>query len=216
MPMTSWESLFPEIEKLGRIFTYNRLGVGKSSKASVIQTGESVIDLLKEILSELNVSPPYVLVAHSIGGLFANLFARLRPEEVSSVVFVDAAHPDEKELQSEFKPPFILHKMNEGVKSIERIFDRYKYSEDEQVTKTIQQISEAGKFPPIPIAVVSGTKKMPLVPKESFRIHLQCQNRLLALSPNSRHYIAENSGHFPQITEPSLVISAIKEVVSAK
>ena len=214
IPMNSWAQLYTSAEELGRVFAYNRLGVGRSSKASAIQTGDVVVNSLRTLLKKLNVLPPYVLVAHSIGGLFANLFARMAPDEISSIVFVDAAHPDEKEKQGEFKPPILLHKVNEGVKSIERMFDKYKYSEDEHVTETVRQIRASGTFPPIPVAVVSGTKKMPFVPEESFRIHLQCQQALLALSPNSRQYVAERSGHFPQITEPGVVLDAIKDVVS--
>ena len=168
IPMNSWAQLYTSAEELGRVFAYNRLGVGRSSKASAIQTGDVVVNSLRTLLKKLNVLPPYVLVAHSIGGLFANLFARMAPDEISSIVFVDAAHPDEKEKQGEFKPPILLHKVNEGVKSIERMFDKYKYSEDEHVTETVRQIRASGTFPPIPVAVVSGTKKCRLYRRKVF------------------------------------------------
>lgn len=214
MPLSGWERLFPGIDQLGRILIYNRPGIGKSSKAVVPQSGKMIIDSLAEILQRLNLSPPYILVAHSIGGLYANLMARLNPEQIAAVVFVDAAHPDEQALQSQYRAPALLRMMNETVKSIERRFDRFKYSEDECMAETIQQIAEAGAFPSIPVAVVSGNKKMPLVPAESLAIHLQCQARLLALTPHSRQYIATNSGHFPQLTEPEIVLNAIRETLA--
>ncbi|WP_455205326.1 alpha/beta fold hydrolase [Kaarinaea lacus] len=211
--LESWEKLYPEIGQYGRVLTYNRLGIGKSTKANTDQTGDVVINIMREMLSALNLQPPFVLVAHSLGGVFANLYARLKPEEVSAVVFVDAAHPDEASRQSGYKPPWLLRTINDGVKAIERIFYKYVYSEDECLQETIRQIKAAGDFPPIPLTVVTGTKKMPFIPEGSFNIHLQCQKELLQLSPLSQQYFAEQSGHFPQITQPRLVLAAIRQTV---
>lgn len=213
MRLHSWEKLYPEIARYGRVLTYNRLGIGKSTKANTGQTGNIVVNVMREMLSALNLQPPFVLVAHSLGGVFANLYARLKPEEVSAVVFVDAAHPDEASRQSGYKPPWLLRTINDGVKAIERIFNKYEYSEDECLRETIRQIEVAGDFPPIPLTVVTGTKKMPFIPEGSFNIHLQCQKELLQLSPESQQYFAEQSGHFPQITQPQVVLAAIKETV---
>lgn len=88
-----------------------------------------------------------------------------------------------------------------------------KYSEDEKIDETINQLNNARGFPQVPLVVVSGTKKMPFVPEKNFEVHLQFQKELAALSSNSKHYIAEGSGHFPQITEPEIVLAAIKDVV---
>ena len=95
MPMSSWDKLYPEIQKRGRIFAYNRHGVGQTSKALCPQTGEEIIRSLENVLKALNLLPPYILVAHSLGGIFANLYARSKPDDVSAVVFVDSAHPGE-------------------------------------------------------------------------------------------------------------------------
>ncbi len=35
------------------------------------------------------VRPPYVLVAHSLGGLFSRLYAQLHPGQVAGLVLVD-------------------------------------------------------------------------------------------------------------------------------
>ena len=213
MPMLSWDRLYPDIQKHGRIFAYNRHGVGKTSPATNPQTGEEVIRSLENVLKALNLSPPYVFVAHSLGGIFLNLYARLKPNDVSAVVFVDSAHPDEIKRQKEFKPPWLIRVMNDALKTIEVRFDKFRYSEDECVSDTLRKIEAAGNFPPIPVAVVTGGKKMPFVPEASFSIHIQCQKELAALSPYSVQIVANKSGHFPQITEPELVIRVIKEIV---
>lgn len=211
--MSSWARLYPEIQKNGRIFAYNRHGVGRTSKASCPQTGEEIIRSLEDILQALNLSPPYILIGHSLGGLFANLYARAKPQKVIAVVLVDAPHPDEIKRQKEFRPPWLIRVINCALKTIEVRFDPYRHSEDECVFDTLRQIEAAESFPPIPLAIITGGKKMPFVPEASFSLHVQCQKDLTALSPNSVHIMAEKSGHFPQITEPELVLHAIREIV---
>jgi len=214
MPMSSWGGLYPEIKKHGRIFAYNRHGVGKTSKATCPQAGDEVIRSLENLLMALNLSPPYILAAHSWGGLFANLYARLNPDDVAAVVFVDAAHPDEKRRQENYKPPRFLLLITGVLKAIDTRFDKYHHSEDDRVAETILQIEAAGSFPPIPVAGITGGKNMPFVPEVCFAIHRQCQIELAALSPHAVQLIANNSGHFPQISEPEIVVRTIEEIAS--
>ena len=118
-------------------------------------------------------------------------------------------------IDNKLKPPFILRVINGGLKVAEKWFDQYKYSEDECLIDTVSLIQRSCSFPAVPIAVVSGTQKMPLVPQKAFAVHLWYQEKLLQLSPNARHYLCENSSHFPQITEPQKVLSAIFDTLDA-
>ena len=45
----------------------------------------------------MEAPPPYVLVGHSLGGLYVQLFARRLPEDVGGVVLVEATHPDDRD-----------------------------------------------------------------------------------------------------------------------
>jgi len=86
----------------------------------------------------------------------------------------------------------------------------------------INQIQEFGIFPNIPIIVIAGGKPafswlMPKAIKEGRMNH---QEALLNLTGRGRVTIARKSGHFPQLTEPNLVIheinSLLHEVTNAK
>jgi pimeloyl-ACP methyl ester carboxylesterase len=134
---------------------------------------------------------------------------------VAGVVFVDCPHPSEIAEQKRINPPIVLHALFDGMKAIEKLFDELKYSEDECIEVTLNQIGSAGLFPDIPIGVVSGTKKMPFVPEKAFEIHQRYQTMLLDLTSKSTHYICHESGHFPQITEPEKVIVAIRDTLNA-
>ena len=214
MRFDTWNKVYPELTPENSVILFNRRGVGASSKATEAQDGNTVISEIRSLFSNLILNPPYVLVAHSLGGLFANLYARAYPNEVAGIVFVDAPHPSEVAEQKKNSPPLVVNAINEGVKAIEKLFDKYKYSEDECIEETIAQITTAGHFPNIPIAVVSGTKKMPFVPEKAFEIHQNCQTKLLSLSSKSTHYFCHESGHFPQITEPGKVVTAIRNTLN--
>lgn len=47
------------------------------------------------MLHAAQLSPPYVLIGHSIGGFNVRLFAGLYPNEVAGMVLVDSSHPDQ-------------------------------------------------------------------------------------------------------------------------
>jgi len=213
MPYSNWDKVYPVISKNNRVFLYNRKGVGKSNKATLPQDANTVIKELKEELRRLNIQAPYIFVAHSLGGIFANLYARKYINEVKAIVFVESSHPDEIFEHKKIESSNIFTKTNNLVKSLEKIFDKYKYSEDEEIQTSIEQIKKAGKFPSIPIVVVSGLKKMPFIPKESFEIHLKYQKKLTNLSSKVLQYKCFKSAHFPQIEEPDIVINAIKEII---
>ena len=147
-------------------------------------------------------------------GLFADLYARTYPNEVAGIVFVDCPHPEEIKEQKKFKLPKVLQLANTALNLIDKWFDRYVHSEDENLTTTVAQIQRADNLPDIPISIVSGQKKMPFVPPAAFAMHQAYQQKLLDLSPHAKQYLCHNSGHFPQITEPEIVISSIVEIMA--
>lgn len=210
MHFDSWDKVYRCIAETNRVLLFNRAGVGLSPRAQQPQTGHVVVDSLRRTAAQAGVKPPYFLVAHSLGGVFANLYARMFPSEVAGVVFVESPHPLEIIEQKKLKVPALLTALNDGIKRIEKLFDPYKYSEDECIYETLHELETAGDFPSIPIAVVTGASKMPLVPQRAFDIHMEFQAKLLELSNRSRHFVSEKSGHFPQMTESNIVVAAVE------
>ncbi len=52
-----------------------------------------------------------------------------------------------------------------------------------------------------------------MMPEEVRKKRIEHQLELLSMSSNSKHITANKSGHFPQFSEPKLVIDAIKNCV---
>lgn len=62
----------------------------RSSPVSMPRTAQDVVGDLHALLTAADVPGPYVLVAHSLGGLFGRLYAQTYPDQVRALLFVDS------------------------------------------------------------------------------------------------------------------------------
>lgn len=88
-----WEKLLKKSNNSFSYFTIDRLGKGDSSKPTI---GRSPCDVAKEqseALQNSGFKPPYILVGHSLGGLYQYVYAKMYPSEVSAMVLLDPTHP---------------------------------------------------------------------------------------------------------------------------
>jgi len=88
-----WNKVFEELSGANTVFAYDRPGVGRSSSTSRPRDGATIVEDLRDLLRRQHLQPPYVLVGHSVGGLYMQLYARRHPEEVAGLVLVDPTHP---------------------------------------------------------------------------------------------------------------------------
>jgi protein-S-isoprenylcysteine O-methyltransferase Ste14/pimeloyl-ACP methyl ester carboxylesterase len=75
-----------------RVCSYDRLGHGWSDAVSGVTTIGGTANELGVLQDRAKLAAPFVLVASSIGGLTAEMFARTYPERIAGIVFVDAAN----------------------------------------------------------------------------------------------------------------------------
>lgn len=92
-----WKKVFPEIAKDTSVFDYNRPGYGNSAALTTPRDGEHIVKELRILLGSLGLNPPYILVGHSLGGLYMQDFARRYSEEVRALILVDSTHPTQLE-----------------------------------------------------------------------------------------------------------------------
>jgi pimeloyl-ACP methyl ester carboxylesterase len=105
-PGLTWASVQPEVAGFARVCAYDRAGLGWSEASPRPRTASNIVEELHTLLTRAGVEPPYVLVGHSAGGLYARLYNQAYPGEVAGMVLVDAAH---EELN--VRPPESLIKM---------------------------------------------------------------------------------------------------------
>jgi pimeloyl-ACP methyl ester carboxylesterase len=85
----------PDVARLTRACSYDRAGFGWSDAGPMPRTAGRVADELRVLLDRGGVAPPFVLVGHSFGGLVMRIFAARYRGEVSGLVLVDPAHPED-------------------------------------------------------------------------------------------------------------------------
>ncbi len=211
--MDSWRKVYPETNRISTVFAYNRFGDGNSDKVNAPQTGANIVATLRELLRGTGLNPPYVLVGHSLGGLYANLFARLHPDEVAGVVLVDSSHPDQGEMMRGASQGVILSVINAVFQKFYAAINPTKYSETTSFDETASQLKKAGPFPDIPLIVITAGKRPSLASEEVIRMIKNHQRSLVAMSAQGKQIIAEKSSHYVQNDQPEIVIQAIHEVV---
>ncbi len=91
----SWSLVQPDVSRLTCACSYDRGGFGWSDAGPMPRTAGRAADELRLLLDRGGVSPPFVLVGHSFGGLVMRIFAARYRSEVSGLVLVDPAHPED-------------------------------------------------------------------------------------------------------------------------
>lgn len=91
----TWALVRPQLAQSARVCVYDRAGLGWSDPSPRPRTADVVVDELHSLLGNAGVAPPYVFVGHSMGGLYARLYAATYPADVAGMVLVDATHEDQ-------------------------------------------------------------------------------------------------------------------------
>jgi pimeloyl-ACP methyl ester carboxylesterase len=83
-----------EIAANAQVCSYDRVGTGWSDPGPPVITVGLLVADLERLLAGAAIPPPYLIVASSIGGLPAELYARRHPDQVAGLVMLDAANSD--------------------------------------------------------------------------------------------------------------------------
>jgi pimeloyl-ACP methyl ester carboxylesterase len=83
-----------QVADLSTTVLYDRAGTGWSDAIDLPRSAAAVTDELRELLLTAEVSPPYLFVGHSLGGLYARHYAQRFPRDVAALLLLDPAHED--------------------------------------------------------------------------------------------------------------------------
>lgn len=222
---SDWDMVRSLINPDVRSVAYSRAGQGRSDPPSSeniifddgqiqVASAQSRTDDLANLLEQLNVDPPYVLVGHSLGGIYIRLFAQRFPDAVAGLVFIDSSHPHQ------------YSRLNEAIQASEvpgelkTEFLKASYSPNAPV---MAAATETGPFDHIPVAVLSQDPNLPVDRSESgLPIEIQpvwnkawseLQSDIAKLSADSVHRVVEGAGHMVHIHSPEAVAEAIMGTV---
>lgn len=204
----SWSPIYNSLSEITQVFAYDRAGYGSSRSSNTERDGATIVQELHTLLQSLDLLPPYILVGHSLGGTYMELYARTYPEEIAGVVLVDSRHAD-----------FTRQCLQSGINICappRNIVNRYPVelqSEIKGLNQTTNSILNSGDFPDVPLRVLTGANNSH-VSSAFRRIWMDTQRELATLSSQATHTVCKQCGHYVHHDIPDLVISAIKDVVN--
>lgn len=97
-----WLRQVHEIDKYTRVITYDRAGLGKTENTGTNRSLKGMTDELAQLLERDEIPDPYILVAHSLGGVIIRYYQYLYPEKVAGMVFIDAIGDDSYDRYEDF------------------------------------------------------------------------------------------------------------------
>lgn len=203
-----WTLVQQEISKNTRTLSYDRAGLGNSDAGDLPKTSLDQVHQLHTVLNEAKVKAPYIIVAHSIGGYNARLFAGTYPKEVFGIIFVDCSH--ESQFEDRVKRSSAKEIENAKIQLIgaEQTFNELLISANQ-----VKEIRIKDTLRNIPIVVLTSRHKGEKSSTITEETWLNYQNDLVSLSDNSKHIIVEDSSHYIQDDMPQVVIDAIRGIV---
>jgi pimeloyl-ACP methyl ester carboxylesterase len=86
---TDWRLVQSPIARRTRVCSYDRAGMGFSDPTTSSRDAGAVTAELHALLRGAGIAPPYVLVGHSIAGLYARFYTDHYPGEIVGLVLVE-------------------------------------------------------------------------------------------------------------------------------
>lgn len=204
--MEWWKEVLSEISKEATTFAYNRPGYGNSDPMPTPRDGSHIVEELRTLLQSKDVNPPYILVGHSLGGLYMQLFARRYPDEVSALILVDSTHPLQLDGDGAMeKQSFVTR----GILGI--LVTGTAKDELDALPQTGKHVLDLSTLSNKPVFVLSASK--PLQEKSKVADDANKKRKDIArLYPGSQQ-VWVDSGHAIPLEKPESVIAAIREAL---
>ncbi len=233
-----WWPVQDQIAEFAQVCTYDRAGYAWSEAATEQRTVQDRAAELHTLLGNAGLPGPYILVAHSYGGLIIRDFAEKHPGQVAGLVLVDT--PEESSI---FRPEVLniyakARMINRAVGFLARFgvlralklwlpLDRFGFwlnrpseyatlcddlASLEHVPAARRNSQPPGILGALPLVAITHGQRFP-GPFAVLETNWSTgQERLSALSTSGELIVARNSNHMIQIDEPQVVVDVIRRV----
>jgi pimeloyl-ACP methyl ester carboxylesterase len=225
------------IAAFARVCTYDRAGLGWSDPAPQGWTQAGMVTDLHTLLAAAGEPGPYVIVAHSLGGLVARTYTRTYRDDVAGLILVDATSDEDFDelaaagaavipqldaaigssrpgvpvigMPAGTSPEVVMAFTPEILRGVKTEFEAL-----DRLPAEMKKPGGFGNLGDLPLIVVRrGKTEQP--PSEADLRHQRIQENLTKLSTNSELIVAQNSGHTIPLDEPGVVADAVRRMLDA-
>ena len=206
--MSVWNSVIHQLPRTVSLFAYDRPGYGGSASAPGRRDPCAIAGELREALRAAGYRPPYVLVGHSLGGIYQYAFAKLYPREVGGILLIDATHPDHwAALQQRTGNTAMVLR---GLRAV--AFSETMKQEFDAQTECLPDL-RLRDTPPIPSKLLVRGKAGLGESTEFQAVSRELAARWPELLPGMTSAKVEGAGHYIQKDKPELVANEIRSMV---
>ncbi len=196
-----------------RVCAWDRPGIGNSAPMGH-HTAADVAAHLRATLAAAGESGPFVVVGHSLGGVYARVFTATYRNEVAGVALIDPYLPDVRPVEHVEMDTALRDEWLADLASTNQLVAA---TEDLDWEATEMELADAS-IQGLPLELVFVEQRLRwdarFDPVEAELI-ATWRSLIGSLSANHRLTIAENSTHMIQWDRPELVVDAVRRLVAA-
>lgn len=243
-PGKSGKTVFSQVSKFTTVCTYDRPGTilikGENfemSRSTPVKQPVNVVEQVADLdalIKSANIHKPFIIVAHSAGGLIARMYAFTHPKDLAGLILLDVTTEDLKDKWNRKEWTIFDYSINVLVD--EQLYQHPEYEWLDMDVSFYQMQKAMGKGKNrvklnIPKTVVmtadeipnaAGIVKIGLWPEWATqeiandivkKVHLSQDELAQSFNPQAKYITKTNSGHNIQQDQPQLVIDEIKTMV---
>jgi pimeloyl-ACP methyl ester carboxylesterase len=208
-----WKDIQPRIaDHCARTLAYTRAGyLGSDPANDGPRDSATIVAELRAELQKRNIQPPYVLVGHSLGGLYMQYFARNFPNEVVGLVLVDSTHWNQH-MMIETAANTAYTKGREVTLFMPWIMRR----EFKDSGNAGEQVHDSPPADFVPTIVLSSTLGPKGETPASRAAAARMQDEIAEDFPGAQHIRVDGASHYIQRDRPEVVIDAVRQLAGCK
>jgi pimeloyl-ACP methyl ester carboxylesterase len=218
-----WKKTLPGLADLGTVVIYDRGGVGWSDPGLNPRNANTISEEMRAFLRAIDFEPPYILVAHSLGGLYARYYANNYPSEVSGIVLVDTTHEDYWWRTGLLLSAKTVETMNRSLNLSQDIITRSQtgaMGEYQNTDFTASLVRANRAVPDVPLIMLGQSiERFSLITNddnEALRASMLMREMYqdqADLTPGGIWETVENSSHFMMQDQPEVIVDATQRVI---
>jgi pimeloyl-ACP methyl ester carboxylesterase len=217
----SWGYILDGVAAVTRVCAWDRPGIGGSSPRGLHSAGETAVDL-RTALKGAGEAGPFIVVAHSLGGVYARLFAAVGPpgagatterDKVLAFVMLDTYEPDLGMDSDPVLSPEVRAFIRQNLDATGAMLQE---GEDIDWAATISQLEVLGPTR-LPATLLMVEPKQHLTHSDPAVVTAMVEawyRAIAARYPNGQLEIVPNTGHLIHLERPSLVLDRIRRVIA--
>lgn len=239
MDMGNWDQVINEVSEKAPVLLYGSSGIVNSGPERDTMIIKDVSDRILRMMDYLEIEPLFILVRHSLGGVYVRSFAVYHPEMLAGLIIIDPA--DFTQTKENDRLPYLdigfTQKMIDFSFLKNAIQDRIRKSNNSNYlirrkTDVLRMMRDLeferirnSKLPSIPVHIlVGGRYEVP--PRfgtteynDSIYFGAQWKHRverwteeILTVDKGMRLYTGD-AGHFVHYDDPELLISSVRIIL---